>query len=100
MSDIRKIGLVAKRDFVATVTTKGFVVGLLLFPVLIAPGALVGPRFISTARSPQVAGEVAIIDSTGVVGVELRETLSPSAIEARRAAIARREIAQAAPGTE
>ena len=100
MSDIRKIGLVAKRDFVATVTTKGFVVGLLIFPALIALGALVGPRFISTARSPQVAGEVAIIDSTGLVGVELRETLSPSAIEARRAANARREIAQAAPGTE
>ena len=100
MSDIRKIGLVAKRDFVATVTTKGFVLGLLIFPALIALGALVGPRFISTAQSPQVAGEVAIIDSTGVVGVELRETLSPSAIEARRAANARREIAQAAPGTE
>ena len=100
MSDFRKIGLVAKRDFLATVTTKGFVFGLLIFPALIALGALVGPRFISTARSPQVAGEVAIIDSTGLVAVELRETLSPSAIEARRAAIARREIAQAAPGTE
>ena len=43
---------------------------------------------------------MAIIDSTGLVGVELREALSPSAIEARRAAIARRAIAQAAPGTE
>ena len=100
MTDIRKIGLVAQRDFLATVTTKGFVVGLLIFPALFALGALVGPRFISTAQSPRVAGEVAIIDSTSLVGVELRETLSPSAIEARRAAIARRAIAQAAPGTE
>ena len=100
MSDIRKIGLVAQRDFLATVTTKGFVLGLFIFPALIALGAIVGPRLISTARSPRVAGEVAIIDSTRLVGVELRETLSPSAIEARRAANARREIAQVAPGTE
>ena len=100
MSDIRKIGLVARRDFVATVTTKGFVVGLLVFPAMIALGALVGPRLMSSSRSPQVAGEVAIIDATGLVAAELRETVSPAAIEERRAAVARRAIAQAAPGTE
>ena len=99
MSDFRKIGLVAKRDFLATVSTKGFVLGLLIFPALIALGALVGPRIISL-RSPQVAGDVAILDSTGLVTVELRESLSASGIEARRAANARRAIAQAAPGTE
>jgi ABC-type Na+ efflux pump permease subunit len=99
MSDIRKIGLVAKRDFVATVATKGFVFGLLIFPAVIALAALVGPRILA-ARSPQVVGEVAIIDSTGLVTGELRSALLPSVIEARRTENARRAFAQAAPGIE
>lgn len=97
MTDFKRIGLVAKRDFLATVTTKGFVVGLLIFPAMIALAFLVGPRFMS-ARSPQVVGEVAIIDSTGLVNTELRSALSPSAIEERRTANARRAFAQTAPG--
>ena len=99
MSDIRKIGLVATRDFLATVTTKGFVFGLLIFPMIFALAALAGPRLMS-ARSPQVVGEVATIDSTGLVTAELRVALAPSAIEARRTANARRAVAQAAPGIE
>jgi ABC-2 type transport system permease protein len=99
MTSVRKIGLVAKRDFVATVATKGFVFGLLIVPAIFALFALVGPR-VMDARSPQVVGDVAIIDSTGRVAGELRASLAPSAIEARRSADARRAMAQAAPGAE
>lgn len=97
--NVRKIGLVAKRDFVATVATKGFVFGLLIIPALFAVVAVVGPRIVN-ARSPQVVGEVAVIDPTGRVAAELRETLAPAAIEARRTAEARRAVRQVAPEVE
>ena len=53
--NVRKLGLVAKRDFVATVATKGFVFGLLIVPAVFAVVAVVGPR-VMNARSPQVVG--------------------------------------------
>ena len=65
----------------------------------LALAALVGPRLMS-ARSPQVVGDVAVIDATGLVAVELGSALSPEAIEERRTANARRAVAQAAPGIE
>jgi ABC-type Na+ efflux pump permease subunit len=91
---VRKIGLVARRDFVATVSNKGFVIGLLFMPALIVVMAVLGPRIIN-ARSPQVRGDVALIDPTGQVASELAETLSPAAIEGRRADEARRAMSQA-----
>jgi ABC-type Na+ efflux pump permease subunit len=92
-----KIGLVARRDFVATVSNKGFVIGLLIMPAIIVVLAVLGPRIVS-ARAPQVRGDVALIDPTGRVASELAETLSPSAIEGRRADEARRAISQAVGG--
>jgi ABC-type Na+ efflux pump permease subunit len=97
--NLRKIRLVAKRDFVATVATKGFVFGLLIVPAMFAVIAVVGPRIVN-ARSPQVVGDVVLIDPTGRVAPELRETLTPAAIEARRTAEARRVVRQTAPGLE
>jgi ABC-2 type transport system permease protein len=94
---MRKIGLVAGREFVATVGNKGFVFGLLIMPAILALAAVVGPRIMS-AQSPVVRGEVAVIDPTGRVTAELRQTLAPEGIEARRNENARRAIAQAAPG--
>jgi ABC-2 type transport system permease protein len=90
---MKKILLVAKREFVATAGTKGFIIGLLVFPALIAVGVFLAPRILA-ARSPQVRGDVAVIDRTGAVIGELRSTLAPEAIEGRAAESARRAMAQ------
>jgi ABC-type Na+ efflux pump permease subunit len=42
---MKKVWQVAVREFVATVFTKGFIIGLLIVPVIFAIMAVVGPRF-------------------------------------------------------
>jgi ABC-2 type transport system permease protein len=78
------VWMVASRDFRATVGSKGFIIGFLLTPVLITALVIVGPRIVNS-RSPQVQGEVAVIDRSGSVLAELRESLTPATIAARRA---------------
>ncbi len=99
MSDVRKIGLVAKRDFVATVGTKGFVFGLFIIPAMFAMMAFAAPRLMS-ASSPPIRGVVAVLDPTSAVLNEFRTTVAPAAVEARRTENARRAVSQAAPGAE
>ena len=94
--NVQKIGLVFQRDFLATVTTKGFIFGLLIFPALFALVAFGAPR-IMRASSPPVKGTVAIVDPTGDVAAAFQAAVAPSAIRARRIANARRTVAQAAP---
>ena len=94
---MKKIVLIARREFLATAGNRGFVIGLLIMPALIGLMAIIGPRLMS-ARSPQVKGAVAVIDRTGRVSGELKEVLAPAAIEARRLEDARRAVAQAAAG--
>ena len=81
--DIRRIGLVAGREFIAAVMNKGFVIGLLLMPAIVAALFVVFPRVVST-RAQGVRGEVAVIDPTGQVAGSLRESLSKDAIARRR----------------
>lgn len=97
--NVQKIGLVFQRDFLATVTTKGFIFGLLIFPALFALVAFAAPR-VMRASSPPVKGTVAIVDPTGDVAAAFQAAVAPSAIRARRIANARRTVAQAAPGAE
>ncbi len=94
---IRRIWLIAAREFLTTVGNKGFLIGLLIMPAIFALFALIAPR-IMNAQSPAVRGDVAIVDPTGQVLPELRESLAPETIAARRAAGARRAVAQVAPG--
>ena len=94
---LNKIGLVAQREFLATVGTKGFIIGLLILPIIIGIVAMIGPRIIN-AQTPAVRGEVRVIDATALVLPELRSTLAPQAIAARRTENARRVLSQAAPG--
>src|SRR5262245_61708951 len=85
------IWMVAGRDFRATVGSKGFIIGFLLTPVLITALVMVGPRIINS-RNPQVQGEVAVIDRSGSVLAELRESLTPATIVARRASADTRRV--------
>jgi ABC-2 type transport system permease protein len=82
---VTKVFLIARREFLATVMTRGFLIGLLLMPVMLALAFAIGPRLM-TQQTHTVEGTVAIVDPTGVVTDLLRETLAPEAVAARRAA--------------
>ncbi len=79
---MQRISMVAARDFMATVSSKGFLIGLLLMPMIVLVSG-VAPRILNS-RSPDVVGQVAVADSTGSVSSELRAVLTPKAIGARR----------------
>jgi ABC-type Na+ efflux pump permease subunit len=91
---MRRIGHIAVREFVATVATRGFIVGLLVMPAMMAATFALVPRLMAQ-RGVQVQGQVAVVDPTGVVGPELRAALAPEAIAARRDESARRALANA-----
>lgn len=93
---MRRILLIAVRDFLATVLRKGFLVGVLLMPVLGVAVSLLVPKILS-GRAPPVQGELLLVDPTGVVAEDLRAALAPQAIEARRAAKRKQQLADAAP---
>lgn len=83
--NLHKGGLVARRDFIATVATKGFIFGVLVMPaMLVLVGALI-PR-IMNSRAVQVRGDVVVIDTTGRVLAELQTTIDAKAVAERRTA--------------
>ena len=94
---MKKIGHIAAREFLTTVMTRGFLIGLLLMPALITLMVILGPRLFSQ-RNFRAQGQIAIVDATGVVAVELRAAVDPKAIAARREADAGRALAQAPEG--
>jgi ABC-type Na+ efflux pump permease subunit len=84
-----KIWLVAKREFVSTVFTKGFIIGLLVVPVLGAIMAFAGPRLFGN-RNFLIEGQVAIIDLTGVVARRVGEGMAERRSETGLTAIVER----------
>lgn len=80
---MKKIWWVARREFLATVTTRGFIIGVLLMPAMILMMILLMPRLMNE-RSPRVEGEIAIVDPTGQVAGEVTTYLSAQAMAARR----------------
>jgi ABC-2 type transport system permease protein len=90
----RRIGLVAGREFLAAVMNKGFVIGLLLMPAIMAILVVVFPRVLNR-NVPAVRGEVAVIDPTGQVAGALKTALAPDAILARRRESAQRALQNA-----
>jgi ABC-type Na+ efflux pump permease subunit len=96
---MKRIGLIAAREFVTTVGNKGFLFGLLIMPAIGALVALLAPR-IMNAQSPQIRGDIAVVDTTSRVTPQLRKELDPATIQQRREAGARRALAQAGPGAQ
>jgi ABC-type Na+ efflux pump permease subunit len=95
---VTRIGHIALREFLATVATRGFIVGLLIFPVLIMLLVAVGPRLFSRSlTAPRVAGEIAIVDPTGLAAPALRAAIAPEALAERRGEAARLAIAATPP---
>ena len=93
---MNRIFQVAWREFMSTVATRGFLVGVLMTPTLIGIMILVLPRLMS-GESPRVVGEVAIQDPTGELTQAVRDYLAPAAIAARREAESKELVARA-PG--
>jgi ABC-2 type transport system permease protein len=91
---VKRIGYIAAHEFLATVMTRGFVIGVLVLPVMLALTFTVGPRLLSQ-RSVPVRGTIAIVDPTSRVASELRVSSTSQAITARREEAARRVVAVA-----
>lgn len=99
MISIKRIGLVARRDFLVTVSSKGFLIGVAVMPLLMLLMIWLIPRLI-THRGPQVMVEVALIDHSGAVAGSLRRELDPQTIAAARAAQSREISEQLGPAGE
>ncbi len=80
---MRKIFHVAVREFLSTVLTKGFIIGVLVTPALISFMIIVMPMLMNE-EPPRIEGEVAVIDPTGQVTQGLEDYLKPEAIAERR----------------
>ncbi|MGH8220545.1 MAG: hypothetical protein ACREUT_18580 [Steroidobacteraceae bacterium] len=93
---MRKILSVASREFLSTVMARGFIIGSLLTPALMALLIFALPRLM-TQRDFRVAGDVAVIDPTGVVATALREIADQAKLEQQRRVRAQR-AAQGAYG--
>ena len=109
---MKKIGLIARREFLATVANKGFIIGLLIMPALIALACVIGPRLIERQRrrrsracrrrrpdrprAPASCGDVCRRGDRGAAcGENARRALAQAA-PGRRPAVA--AISTAAPG--
>lgn len=92
---MRKTLLVAWREFASTALTKSFIIGALMTPVmiLVVLGAVV---LMKNLKEPQIVGEVALIDRTGLVAPGVVERFAPEAVEAER----RRQADQAVQQVE
>jgi ABC-2 type transport system permease protein len=91
---MRNVWNIARREFMATVGTKAFVIGLLIVPAMIGFLILVIPRFFNF-QSVKVQGDIMVIDPTGRVFPELQSAFDPAKIEARRSAETKKALANA-----
>ena len=87
---MNKVWQIASREFVATVFTKGFIIALLIMPLIGVVLVLVGPRLFGD-RDLTIEGEIAVVDPTGVVLPHVR-----TAISARQSPVAVTEIVERA----
>ena len=97
---MKKILVVAKHEFLATVTTKRFLFGILMPPVSILIVLLVILGLV-TQTPPRTDGEIAVLTSSEELVVEIRNWLSPGKFSERREAEQRRlkELTPAVGGT-
>lgn len=80
---MRKIFTIALREFLAVVATKGFVLGLLIPPVIMAVVVAVLPKLMNQ-KPPPVVGTIAIVDQSGLVAPRLEDAFSREKMQQRR----------------
>lgn len=78
-----RIYQVALREFQSTVLTKGFIIGVLITPVIVGVMILIFPLLLDQTP-PAIQGEVALVDPTGEVAEELAVWLTPEVMAGRR----------------
>ena len=91
---MNRILLVASREFIATVSTRAFIIGLLVMPIMLSVAAVVFPRLLNP-RNFQTRGDVAIVDPTGRVMADVRAAFAPARLAERREEQARQVLNQA-----
>jgi ABC-type Na+ efflux pump permease subunit len=91
---MKKILLVAGREFVATVSTKAFIIGLLIMPLMIGVSIVIFPRLLNP-RAFKTQGEIAVIDPSGRAIADIRTAFSQERMAERREAQARQVLNQA-----
>jgi len=75
---------IAWREFSSTVLTKGFIIGVLLTPVIMVV-AIGGIALTRNLKGPQVTGKLALVDRTGVAAPGIVDRFSPEAAAAEKA---------------
>jgi ABC-2 type transport system permease protein len=96
MISLKRVGLVAKRDFLVTISSKGFLFGVLVMPFIMAALMMAIPKLMNRPGA-RVNVEVALIDQSRAVADALRRELDPAALAARRAASTRAVTEQLGP---
>jgi ABC-2 type transport system permease protein len=93
---VKKMLLVAAREFTATVLTRGFLFGIIVMPIMIGGLVYFLPRLITKAP-PKMEGRIAVFDASGgAVAGGLAAYLAPEAFAERRQK-ARKRIEEATP---
>jgi len=92
---MKKIFYVASREFTSTVMTKGFILGMLITPLILGLVVVVFPRMIDR-KPPRIEGQIAVIDPTGQVSDGIRDYLRPDQF-AERAGREKRKVTEAMP---
>jgi ABC-2 type transport system permease protein len=74
-----KILWVARREFAATALTKGFILGVVMTPVLllVVGGAI---ALMKDLQGPRIIGTVAVIDRSGIAAEHILKRFSPEAL--------------------
>ena len=91
---MKRVLLVAQREFIATISTKAFIIGLLIMPVMLGTVAIVFPRLLNP-RNFQTRGQVAVIDPSGRAIADIRSAFSTERMAERREEQARQILNQA-----
>ena len=94
---MRRILRIALRDFLAVVARKGFIVGVLFTPAMIAAMVFLGPRYMHMIAQAdfRIEGEYAVLDPTGRVLAEMERVLDAGGIAEGELRELRRNLEQA-----
>ena len=79
MISLKRIGLVARRDFMVSVMNKGFLISILFMPLIMVVILAIVPKLMAQAGA-QMDVEVALIDRSQSIGDSLRQELDPATL--------------------
>jgi ABC-2 type transport system permease protein len=96
---VNKLLSILVREYLATVATRGFIIGAFLPPIMMGLALMVIPLMMNMA-SPKVEGKIAVIDQSGAVLPRIQQAFDAQAMRDRTAARIKRaqeRLGSAAP---